>query len=145
MAVVNKSVLLAYSVEQMFALVERVEDYPRFLPWCDAVQVSERGVDSLTATLSIQYRGVGQSFTTTNVHVPPQSMEMRLVDGPFKSLDGRWQFIPLRADACKVEFNLNYEFSNRVLEQVVGPVFSVIANSLVDSFCKQADKVYGKS
>lgn len=144
MAVVYKTVLLSYSAEQMYALVERVEDYPQFLPWCDGVEVRERFDDGLTATLSILYRGVRQAFTTTNIHVTHETMQMRLVDGPFKSLDGLWRFTPLRADACKVEFNLNYEFSNRVLEQVVGPVFSVIANSLVDSFCKQADKVYGK-
>ena len=143
MAVVYKSVLLAYSAEQMFALVERVEDYPQFLPWCGGVDVRERLNDSLTATIMIQYRGVKQSFTTTNLHAAPESMQMRLIDGPFKSLDGSWQFTPLRLDACKVEFNLNYEFSNKVLEQVVGPVFGIIANSLVDSFCKQAEKVYG--
>lgn len=143
MAVVYKSVLLAYSAQQMFALVERVEDYPQFLPWCGGVDVRERQENSLTASILIQYRGVKQSFTTTNVHAPPESMQMRLIDGPFKSLDGSWQFTPLRPDACKVEFNLNYEFSSKMLEQVVGPVFGVIANSLVDSFCKQAEKVYG--
>ncbi len=144
MAAVYKTVLLHYSAEQMYALVERVEDYPQFLPWCDGVVVSDRAEDRLTATLAILYKGVRQSFTTTNIHVTHETMQMRLVDGPFKSLDGLWRFTPLRADACKVEFNLNYEFSNKVLEQVVGPVFSVIANSLVDSFCKQADKAYGK-
>lgn len=145
MAVVYKSVLLAYSAEQMFALVERVEDYPLFLPWCSEIQVHERLEHQLTASLMINYHGVRQTFTTTNIHVPTESMQMRLLDGPFKSLDGRWSFKKLRADGCKVEFNLNYEFSSTLLEQVVGPVFSLISNSLVDSFCKQADKVYGKA
>jgi ribosome-associated toxin RatA of RatAB toxin-antitoxin module len=144
MADVYKSVLLAYSAEQMFALVERVEDYPQFLPWCSEIQVHERRENQLTASLMINYRGVKQVFTTTNVHIPSESMQMRLLDGPFKSLDGRWNFKKLRADGCKVEFNLSYEFSSSLLEQVVGPVFSFISNSLVDSFCKQADKVYGK-
>jgi ribosome-associated toxin RatA of RatAB toxin-antitoxin module len=144
MAVVYKSVLLAYSAEQMFALVERVEDYPHFLPWCSEIQVHERQEHQLTASLMINYHGVRQTFTTTNIHVPAESMQMRLLDGPFKSLDGRWSFKKLRADGCKVEFTLNYEFSSTLLEQVVGPVFSLISNSLVDSFCKQADKVYGK-
>ncbi len=144
MAVVNKSVLLGYSAQQMFALVERVEDYPLFLPWCGGVQVHERGEAGLLATLFINYRGVRQSFTTRNTHQAPQTMHMMLQDGPFKTLDGNWQFLALRDDACKVQLNLNYEFSNRVLEQVIGPVFGVIANGLVDSFCKQADKIYGK-
>jgi ribosome-associated toxin RatA of RatAB toxin-antitoxin module len=143
MAVVYKSVLLQYSTQQMFALVERVEDYPQFLPWCSAVEVQERLADSLTATIMIQYRGVKQAFTTNNLHTPPSTMSMKLIDGPFKALDGSWQFIALRENACKVEFNLNYEFSSKVLEQMIGPVFGIIANSMVDSFCKQAEKVYG--
>jgi ribosome-associated toxin RatA of RatAB toxin-antitoxin module len=70
-------------------------------------------------------------------------MQMRLVEGPFKHLDGNWSFKALRADACKIEFDLHYEFSNRILEKLIGPVFSMIANSFVDSFCKRADAVYG--
>lgn len=143
MAVVHKSVLLGYSAEQMFALVDRVEDYPKFLPWCGGVEVRERTGDRLVATLQISYHGVRQSFTTENVNTVPTSMKMRLVDGPFKSLDGTWTFKALRADACKIDFDLKYEFSSRLLEQIIGPVFSVIANSFVDSFCKRADAVYG--
>lgn len=143
MAAVHKSVLLGYSAQQMFALVEKVEDYPKFLPWCGGVQVRERQGDRLIATLQINYHGVRQSFTTENLNVVPTSMRMELVDGPFKSLDGTWTFKALREDACKIDFDLKYEFSSRILEQLIGPVFSVIANSFVDSFCKRADIVYG--
>ena len=143
MAVVHKSVLLNYSAKQMFALVDRVEDYPKFLPWCGGVEVRERDGDRLIATLAINYHGVRQSFTTENTNTQPVSMQMRLVDGPFKSLDGTWTFKVLREDACKVDFDLKYEFSSRLLEQIIGPVFSMIANSFVDSFCKRAEVVYG--
>ncbi|GAC1412083.1 MAG: type II toxin-antitoxin system RatA family toxin [Burkholderiaceae bacterium] len=143
MAVVHKSVLVGYSAEQMFALVDRVEDYPKFLPWCGGAFVRERGGGRLVATLQINYRGVRQSFTTENVTMASTSMNMRLVDGPFKSLDGAWTFKALRSDACKIDFDLKYEFSSRLLEQLIGPVFSVIANSFVDSFCKRADAIYG--
>jgi ribosome-associated toxin RatA of RatAB toxin-antitoxin module len=143
MAVVHKTVLLGYSAEQMFALVDRVEDYPKFLPWCGGVQVIERGPEKLIATLQINYHGVKQSFTTENVNVPPTLMKMKLREGPFKHLDGTWTFKPLREDACKVEFDLHYEFSSRILEQIIGPVFSMIANSFVDSFSKRAEVVYG--
>ena len=143
MAAVHKSVLLGYSADQMFALVDRVEDYPKFLPWCGEVEVREREGDRLVATLQINYHGVHQSFTTENINTRPFSMKMRLVDGPFKSLDGTWTFKALRADACKIDFDLRYEFSSRLLEQIIGPVFSVIANSFVDSFCKRAEVVYG--
>ena len=143
MAVVHKSVILAYSAEQMFALVDKVEDYPQFLPWCGGVTVHGRAENTLTATLMINYHGIRQSFTTENTNRAPESMAMRLVDGPFRLLDGRWTFKPLRSDACKIEFELHYEFANRLIEGVIGPVFNIIANSFVDSFCKRAEQVYG--
>lgn len=143
MAVVHKSVILGYSAEQMFELVAKVEDYPKFLPWCGGVDVRERSENSVVASLAIHYHGIRQSFTTANDNTPPHGIKMTLVDGPFKTLHGTWTFKPLRADACKVELDLQYEFSNRLLEQVVGPVFGIIANSMVDSFCKRAETVYG--
>lgn len=143
MAVVHKSVILGYSAEQMFALVEKVEDYPKFLPWCGGVVVQSRANDKLTATLQINYHGIRQTFTTENINHVPESMTMRLVEGPFKLLNGTWKFKPLRSDACKIEFDLQYEFSSRLIEGVIGPVFNIIANSFVDSFCKRAESVYG--
>jgi ribosome-associated toxin RatA of RatAB toxin-antitoxin module len=143
MAVVHKSVLLGYSAQQMFDLVERVEDYPKFLPWCGDVQVKEREGNKLVATIQINYHGVKQSFTTENVNTPPTEMKMTLLEGPFKHLDGTWTFKPLRDDACKIEFDLHYEFSSRILEGLIGPVFNMIANSFVDSFSKRAEVVYG--
>ena len=143
MAIVHKSVLLNYSAEQMFALVERVEDYPKFLSWCGGVDVRQRDPSKLVATLIINYHGVKQSFTTENLNSPPTSMKMKLIEGPFKHLDGSWTFKPLRDNACKIEFDLHYEFSSKLLEKIIGPVFNMIANSFVDSFCKRAETVYG--
>lgn len=143
MAVVHKSVLLAYSAEQMFALVDKVEDYPLFLPWCGGVEIKQREENRLIATIAINYHGVRQSFTTENNNLPPTSMRMRLVEGPFRQLEGAWDFKALRADACKIEFSLHYEFSSKVLEHLIGPVFGLIANSFVESFCKRAEVVYG--
>ena len=143
MAVVHKTVILGYSAQQMFDLVAKVEDYPKFLPWCSGVELIERSHERLVARLDIQYHGIRQSFTTANHNTPPTQMKMKLVDGPFKSMDGTWTFKALRADACKVEFDLHYEFSNMLLEQLIGPVFGAIANSMVDSFCKRAETVYG--
>lgn len=143
MAVVHKTVLLGYSAEQMFALVDRVEDYPQFLPWCGGVDVTEREEGRLVASIMINYHGIKQSFTTENTTVRPVSMTMRLLEGPFKELHGTWLFKPLRDDACKIEFDLQYEFSNRLIESIIGPVFNMIATSFVDSFSKRADEVYG--
>jgi ribosome-associated toxin RatA of RatAB toxin-antitoxin module len=144
MAVVQKNVLVSYSAEQMFALVEKVEDYPLFLPWCGGVDVQERSGQQLKATLSINYHGIKQSFTTQNVNSPPHTMEMHLIDGPFKHLHGHWTFTALRSDACKIEFNLRYEFSSKLLEHLIGPVFGKISNSFVDAFCARADVIYAK-
>jgi ribosome-associated toxin RatA of RatAB toxin-antitoxin module len=143
MAAVHKSVLLAYSAEQMFALVDGIEEYPKFLPWCGGAEVKQRDGTNVVATLAINYHGVKHSFTTRNSNMPPTSIRMDLVEGPFKELHGTWVFKPLRADACKVEFELHYEFSSRLLAQIVGPVFNMIANSFVESFCKRAETVYG--
>jgi len=143
MAVVQKNVLVSYSAEQMFALVEKVEDYPLFLPWCGGVNVLDRSERQLKATLSINYHGIKQSFTTQNQNTPPHRMEMHLVDGPFKQLHGCWNFTALREDACKIEFDLRYEFSSKLLEHLIGPVFGKITNSFVDAFCERAERVYG--
>lgn len=143
MAVVHKTVFLGYSAQQMFDLVAAIEDYPKFLPWCGGVEVKERSEETVVASLAIHYRGVRQSFTTANVNTPHSTIQMRLVDGPFKALDGVWNIKPLRDDACKVELDLHYEFSSALLEQLIGPVFGMIANSMVDCFCKRAETVYG--
>jgi ribosome-associated toxin RatA of RatAB toxin-antitoxin module len=143
MAVVHKSVLLAYSAEQMFALVDNIEDYPSFLPWCGGTEVRNREGNKVVAMLTINYHGVKQAFSTENMNTPPTSINMVLLEGPFRHLTGTWNFKPLREDACKIEFELHYEFSSKVLEQLIGPVFNMIANSFVDSFCKRAEAVYG--
>ena len=143
MAVVQKSVLVGYSAEQMFALVNAAEDYPKFLPWCGGVQIHERSEDKLQATLHINFHGVHQSFTTENTNSAPTLMKMKLISGPFKQLDGTWVFKPLRANACKIEFELHYEFSSTILYHLIGPMFSKIANSFVDAFCSRAESVYG--
>ena len=143
MAVVHKSVFLGYSTEQMFDLVAKVEDYPKFLPWCGGVKIIERDEDKLVASLQINFHGVKQSFTTSNHNNRPTQIKMHLVDGPFKVLEGTWTFKPLRADACKVELDMHYEFSSIILEQIIGPVFGMIANTMVDSFSKRAEAVYG--
>jgi ribosome-associated toxin RatA of RatAB toxin-antitoxin module len=144
MAVVQKSVLVGFSAEQMFALVDAVEDYPHFLPWCGGVAVLQRTEQSLVATIDINFHGVRQSFTTENTNNAPVLMKMKLISGPFKHLDGTWTFKPLRENACKIEFDLHYEFSSKILDHLIGPVFSKIANSFVDAFCARAEAVYGQ-
>ena len=140
---VNKSVLVDFSPEQMFALVDAVERYPEFLPWCGGASVGYRDEHKTRATIDISYRGIKQSFTTENLKEPGQTIGVKLVEGPFKTLDGGWRFVPLADHGCKVELHLHYEFSSRLLAKLVGPVFSYIANTFIEAFVRRARSVYG--
>jgi ribosome-associated toxin RatA of RatAB toxin-antitoxin module len=146
---VKKTVLLWYSPHEMYALVTAVADYPAFLPWCERTEVIAQDEVGMTARLHLQYAGVRHAFTTRNAHVPDRCVEVDLVDGPFSLLDGIWKFQPLAmpgdadAQACKIEFEMRYEFSSRALEAVLSPVFDRVANTFVDSFVRRAEQVYG--
>jgi ribosome-associated toxin RatA of RatAB toxin-antitoxin module len=145
---VKKQVLLWYSPREMYDLVTAVEDYPKFLPWCEKAEVTENHEGGMTAKIYLAYAGVRHSFTTKNVHVPGELVDMRLVDGPFSLLEGTWAFAPLgrpgsEATACRIDFDLSYAFSSKALETVLSPVFDRVANTFVDSFVKRAEQVYG--
>jgi ribosome-associated toxin RatA of RatAB toxin-antitoxin module len=146
---VAKSVLLWYSPREMYTLVIGVSEYPQFLPWCERTELLERHADGVTARLHLAYAGVRHAFTTRNRNAADVSVQVALVDGPFSQLDGSWQFIPLplpgaeSPQACRIQFQLDYAFSNSALEAVLSPVFDRIANTLVDSFVKRAEQVYG--
>ncbi len=144
MTIVQKSVLQNYSAEQMFALVENIEAYPSFLPWCDSVDVQrDASRQTAIATLSLNFCGIRQSFTTHNTNDVPTSIRMRLVKGPFRKLNGQWTFTVLSEKTCRVELHMNYEFSHFFMEKLIGPVFDIVTNSLIDAFCERARKVYG--
>jgi ribosome-associated toxin RatA of RatAB toxin-antitoxin module len=146
---VKKSVLLWYSPHEMYTLVTAVQEYPKFLPWCERAEVIEERADGVTARLHLSYLGVRQAFTTRNTHVPDESVVLELVDGPFSRLDGTWRFVPVpaadgpAAKACKIEFELRYAFAGSTLEALISPVFDRIANTFVDSFVKRAEQVHG--
>jgi len=141
---VKKSVLVPYSAAEMFELVDRIELYPQFLPWCGGTRALEARSDGKTARIDIHYRGVRAHFTTDNVNRTGESIAMTLRDGPFRHLHGEWRFVPLAPDACKVELVLAYEFATHLLERVVGPVFGHIANTFIDAFVRRAEVVYSR-
>ncbi len=136
---VLKSVLVGYSAQRMFDLVDDVERYPEFLPWCGGATILSRRPDGKTARVDIDYHGIKAHFTTDNVNRVPDSIVIDLHDGPFRHLQGEWRFRSLAAAASKVEFELAYEFQTHLLEKVVGPVFSHIANTFIDAFVRRAD------
>jgi ribosome-associated toxin RatA of RatAB toxin-antitoxin module len=142
---VQRSVYVHYSAEQMFDLVEDVESYPQFLPWCAGSRIVADHEGGMDASIDIAYRGIRASFTTRNQHRYPEQIRLELIDGPFRSLIGHWDFLPLRAGACKVQLSLDYEFASGLLGRAVAPVFDAIANSMVDSFALRAEQMYGPS
>lgn len=139
---VDQSVLVSHSAEELFRLVDDVESYPQFLPWCGGTNVKIKNDAVTEAAIMINFHGIKQSFTTRNEKLFPSRMDVKLVDGPFKQLQGHWNFIALREHACKVELVLEYEFASKWLEKIVGPVFGRIASSLMEAFVRRADSLH---
>ena len=141
---VEKSVLLPYPASAVFALIERIEDYPGFLPWCGGTEVDRPAEGPIQATVSIAFKGLKQKFTTRNRHHAPAdgkpgTITMELLDGPFTHLDGDWQGEP----ACKVSFRLDYQMRSGLLGMALSPVFGQIASTFIDAFVREADRRYG--
>ena len=144
MDVVDRSALVHYSNDEMFALVSDIEAYPQFLPWCSGARVLSREQDEMIASIGFAVSGVSKSFTTRNRLKPGREISMQLVEGPFSQLEGRWRFIPLGDAGSKISLFLEYDFSSKMVSLAVGPVFNKIANTLVDAFQKRAVEVYGQ-
>jgi ribosome-associated toxin RatA of RatAB toxin-antitoxin module len=147
MKTVTKSVLIWYSPAEMYRLVTDVDQYSKFLPWCDKARVVSSDETGMLAEITISLAGIRQTFTTRNQHVPDRQVSIRLVNGPFSRLDGEWNFVPVGAGterACRVELTLNYGFDNALLGKLVGPVFDKIADNMVEAFIKRAKQVYGE-
>jgi ribosome-associated toxin RatA of RatAB toxin-antitoxin module len=140
--VVKKSALVAHSAEEMFELINDVESYPQFLPWCQSTQLLSRDETLLCGELVVARAGISQSFSTCNKLYPFERIDIELREGPFKKLKGGWRLTALREDACKVELVLDFEFSGKLINKAFNAVFGQIANTLVDAFCKRANEVY---
>jgi ribosome-associated toxin RatA of RatAB toxin-antitoxin module len=145
MIAVDRSALVAHSAHKMYALVADVESYPQFLPWCDRAVVSVSEPGRTVATLHVSFRGVRKEFTTENLNQPGARIDMKLVSGPFRSLEGSWAFTALSENACKVELSLRYQFSNTLVEKIAGPAFHGITDTFVDAFVRRADEKFGSA
>ena len=139
---VNRSALVRFSAGQMFDLVNDVAAYPQFLPGCTASEVHSEDDTHMEATVWVKKAGIAQSFTTRNTLTQNTTIEMSLKTGPFKSLAGTWKFTPLTDAACKVELNLNFEFSNPMVQKAFGKVFNDLAQNMVMAFSDRAKVVY---
>ncbi len=143
MATISRSALVPYTAESMFDLVDDVDTYEDFLPWCKESHVLWRKDDELKATVWISKGGVEKSFTTVNRTQRGKMIEMRLVEGPFRRLDGYWRFQALGDQGCKISLDLEFEFSNRLVKMAFGKIFNQIASRLVDAFVERAHDIYG--
>jgi ribosome-associated toxin RatA of RatAB toxin-antitoxin module len=139
---INKSVITPFSCEQMFNLVSDIENYKHYLPWCPSSKVLQNNGNETIGRVDISYLKVSTHFTTKNINTLHSRIDMSLVDGPFKELHGYWQFTPLGESGCKIEFNLNYQFNNIIIEKVIGKVFEIVIKSIVDAFVKKAHEIY---
>lgn len=136
--------LLGYSAEQMFSLVEDIESYPLFLQWCKRTQVKMRSEKKTIATLYVHYLGFNAHITTENEKDAPNRMVLRLLEGPFRHFEGIWQFESLSEHACKVQFMVRYELSNLMFDKPLKAIFGQISDMVVDAFVKRAGEVYGE-
>jgi len=138
----SKSALVPYSAEQMYQLVNQVDDYPKFLNWCSDASILKQTSDQIIASVEINKSGFNQSFTTINTLTPNQRIDMKLKEGMFKQLNGTWVFTKLNDQACKIELSLNFSFSSKILDLAISPIFTSIANSQLEAFVARAKVVY---
>jgi len=135
---VKRSALIAESPARMFGLVNDIERYPEFVPWCTAARVVSRKEGEVVATLAIKRGPLHSEFTTRNLLEPDKRVLMQFVSGPFRVLEGLWTFTPLGELGCRVELEMRFEFANRVAATLFEPLFENTAASLVDAFVKRA-------
>ncbi len=144
MTVVQKSALVKFSAQQMFDLVDDIESYPEFLPWCSGSRVLRREDDIVDGEIQISKGGLQKSFATRNRVEHGRKIYLSLLEGPFQSLEGVWEFIPLREDASKISLNLQFVISGKLAGLAFGPVFNQICNTMVTSFIQRAKQIYGQ-
>ena len=140
---IQRSALLPYPAERLFDLVNRVEAYPSFLPWCARAEILQESDEAMRARLTVAKAGITQAFTTRNSLIPGERIELRLEDGPFSDLHGVWEFKALGAQACKISLDLHFHYAGPVIKATLGPLFNQAANNMVEAFCKRAKELYG--
>lgn len=139
---ISRTALVPYSAEQMYQLVNDVKSYPQFLPGCSGSRILEESASQMMAAVDVSKAGISKTFTTRNILVSNQSIIMQLVDGPFRKLMGGWKFTPIGDDACRIEFQLDFEFTNKLIELAFGRVFKELAGNMVQAFTVRAKEVY---
>jgi ribosome-associated toxin RatA of RatAB toxin-antitoxin module len=143
MSTIQRKCRVPFSADKMYALVDDIEQYQQFLPWCKSSKILSRTADEVRATLVLAAGGLQKSFTTCNRLQQNKMIEITLVHGPFRQLEGFWLFHEEGQSACTVQLDLEFEFSSKILSMAFAPVFHQVANTLVDAFAKRAQVLYG--
>lgn len=140
---IERSALMPYSAHQMYLLVNDVEKYPEFLPWCTETQLISSTDTEMVAKLVISKGPIRQYFITRNNLVADKSVELNLQEGPFKKLHGLWTFNQLSSEACRIQLVMDFDYSNVIIKAALGPLFNKAATTMVDVFCQRAKQIYG--
>jgi ribosome-associated toxin RatA of RatAB toxin-antitoxin module len=144
MTTISRHSLVMYTPEQMYDLVNDIEAYPSFLPWCRGSKILSQSDDEMSASLDLAKGGLHHQFSTRNLLVPGQSIDISLIEGPFQHLEGHWKFVMIGDNqGCRMQLDMDFEFSNRLISMALGPIFTQVSGSLVDAFCKRAQEIYG--
>jgi ribosome-associated toxin RatA of RatAB toxin-antitoxin module len=142
---ISRSAIVEHSAAEMYILVEDIEAYPQFLPWCREARVRERTPQRTVATLAVGLKGLRYEFTTQNATHPHEAIDLQLLEGPFRHFAAHWRFRPLDARAARIEFSMAYQFSGALVSRALGPLFETIADTMVDAFKRRADALYGQA
>jgi ribosome-associated toxin RatA of RatAB toxin-antitoxin module len=142
---IARSAIVEHPASELHALVEDIEAYPQFLPWCRDARVRERSAGRTVATLSVGLKGVRYEFSTENCSRLPEAIDMRLLEGPFRCFEAHWRFHALGAHAARIEFSMAYELAGGLVARALAPVFDTIADTMVDAFKRRADQVHAKT
>ncbi len=143
---ITRSSLVLFTPDQMFDLVNDVEAYPSFLPWCRSSNIISKTDDVIDASLELAKGGIHHVFSTRNTLTQGEAIDIELIDGPFEYLKGLWQFQMIGDNqGCRVQLDMDFAFSNRLIGMALSPIFTQISGSLVDAFCKRAQEIYGNN
>lgn len=142
---ISRSAIVEHPARDLYALVEDIEAYPQFLPWCRGARVRERSTGRTVATLAVGLRGMRYEFSTENSNRPPEAIDMRLLEGPFRRFAAHWRFHALGPRAARIEFSMAYELAGGLVGRALASIFDSIADTMVDAFKRRADQVHAKA
>jgi ribosome-associated toxin RatA of RatAB toxin-antitoxin module len=135
---VKRSALVAKPPAVLYALINDIESYPQFLPWCTHASVSSRSAHELIATIGVRQGALQGQFTTRNTLTPESRIRMDLVSGPFRALSGEWLLTPLEAHGCRVDLAMQFAFNSALTTLLFEARFAQTIGSLIDAFVARA-------